>query len=106
MNGVRIFVVQSSDHYGEHGGDGEPAVGVVVTHEESSVPQQQRVAAEDGEVGCAQSQALGESAPVAKLLSHSQGSGVGLENSGLPDEGLHRSDLRQRLKSTKELGVA
>lgn len=101
VNRVGIIFLQSSNHDGEHGGDGKAAIGVVMADKVSAVPQQKSIAAENGEVGGSQSDALCEASPVADPLSHLQSRGVGLENPRLAHEGLHCPNLSQCLEPIK-----
>ena len=65
--------------------------------EVTPVPEEQRVAAEDGDVGAAQSDALGEAGAVADPLRHGQRRRVGPHHPLLAHERLHDAYLRQRL---------
>lgn len=72
VNRVGKIFLQSSNHDGEHGGDGKAAIGVVMADKVPAVPQQESIAAENGEVGGSQSDTLGETSPITDPLSHLQ----------------------------------
>lgn len=92
-----LLLLQSAYHDREHGGDGEASVGVVVPDEVASIPEQEGVAAEDGEIGGSQAHPLCEPCLVSDPLRYSQCRRVGLQCSRFSHIRENGPDLHQRL---------
>lgn len=70
--------LQSANHHCKHSGNGQTAIGGVVSDKITTVPEQKSVTAENNKVSGAQSHTLGESTLVTYLLRNLQCGGVSL----------------------------